>query len=210
MEKTDNGEARNEAVNPEQRIVDFLFEVGTMKKLPRMHRQTLLTDDTSDTIASHSYRTAMIAWHLAKMEGVDPYKTVMMCLIHDMPEARSGDHNWVHKKYVKIFEDEIIADQFGTLPFEDLFDISNEYNERQSRESIVAKDADLLDQIFLLREYEWQGNKEAIDWLAGKNGNKGNAQDSRLVTASAKKVAREALTRSPSAWWSDSWTSKNR
>ncbi len=66
------------------KIVNFLYEVGTMRKLMRMHRQVLLTDDMSDSIASHSYRVAIIGWFLAKEENVDPYKTVMMCLLHDM------------------------------------------------------------------------------------------------------------------------------
>ena len=36
-----------------------------------------------------------------------------------------------------------------------------EYDERESLEAHLAKDADLLDQILLLREYEWVGNNEA-------------------------------------------------
>jgi putative hydrolase of HD superfamily len=194
----------------EQRIVDFLFEIGTMRKLARMHRQTLLTDDFSDNIASHSYRTAIIGWHLAKMEAADPYKTVMMCLFHDVPEARSGDHNWVHKKYVKIFEEEIIKDQLGALPYSDLKEMVNEYHIRESKEAVIAKDADLLDQILLLREYEMQGNKEAINWLGGKDGKKINAQLANLHSESGRTLAAEALLRSPSAWWSDVWTPKNR
>ncbi|MDP4020918.1 MAG: HD domain-containing protein, partial [Candidatus Adlerbacteria bacterium] len=91
------------ATSAYRKIVNFFFEVGTMRRLPRIHRQTLLVDDVTDTIASHSYRVALIGWHLAKMEKVDPYKVVMMCLLHDVGEARTGDHNWVHKRYIKVF-----------------------------------------------------------------------------------------------------------
>ena len=38
-----------------ERIVDFLLELGTMRKLARSHRQVLLTDDISDNISSHSF-----------------------------------------------------------------------------------------------------------------------------------------------------------
>ncbi len=62
--------------------------MGTMRKVLRMHRQTLLTDDMSDNIATHFYRVALIGWVLAKMEGANPYKTLMMCLLHDMGEVR--------------------------------------------------------------------------------------------------------------------------
>lgn len=189
-----------------ERLANFFFEVGTMRKLPRMHRQTLLTDDVSDTIASHSYRTALIAWHLAKIEKADPYKTVMMALIHDMAEARTGDHNWVHKKYIKIFDDEIIDDQLGTLPFSDLEEIAEEYTERKSKESIIAKNADMLDQILLLREYEWQGNKEAALWLKGKSNNKIKA----LTLQSAKKLGSAMYKTDPSTWWEKLSTNVNR
>ncbi|MBI4128275.1 MAG: HD domain-containing protein [Parcubacteria group bacterium] len=194
----------------ERRIADFLFEVGTMRKLFRMHRQTLLTDDMSDNIATHSYRVAIIGWFLAKLEKTDPYKVVMMCLLHDLDEARSGDHNWVQKRYVKIFAEEITKEQLGTLPFLDLFDLTKEYMERTTKESIVAKDADLLDQILLLREYEWQGNREAKLWLHGKSGGKGNAQYQKLKLESTRRLARAIYTTDPSSWWDHLWTSKNR
>ncbi|MFA6355369.1 MAG: HD domain-containing protein, partial [Candidatus Paceibacterota bacterium] len=77
--------------NENKQIVNFLFEVGTMRKLPRIHQQVLLSQDLSDNIATHSYRVSLIAWFLAKMEKVDPYKTMMMAFLHDVKEVRSGD-----------------------------------------------------------------------------------------------------------------------
>lgn len=196
-----------EHANPEDknvRLADFFFEVGTMRRLQRMHRQTLLVEDSSDTIASHSYRVTLIGWHLAKLAGADPYKTVMMCLTHDLGEIRSNDHNWVHKRYTKIFDDEIAADQLGTLPFRELFDFAQEYEERTSLESLVAKDADIIDQILLLREYEWQGSREAKLWL----------DDARhinsLKTEAAKNLGATLMERSPSDWWKEFATNKNR
>lgn len=197
-------------MDKERRMANFLFEVGTMRKLMRMHRQALLTDDMSDSIAAHSYRVTFIGWYLAKAEGADLYKTVMMCLLHDMAEARSGDHNYIHKKYVKVFEEEIVKDQLGTLPYPDLADLTTEYNARESKEAILAKDADLLDQILLLREYEWQGNKEASIWLHGKSGQKENVQFSRLQSKTAKDLAKDILAEDPSGWWDSTWTSSNR
>src|SRR5690606_13800057 len=99
--------------------------------------------------------------------GADPYKVVMMCLFHDLGEARTGDHNWVHKRYVKVFEDEIRRDQLGTLPDQEPNLLMEEYEARETLEAQLAKDADTLDQILLLREYAWQGNQEAERWLSG-------------------------------------------
>jgi hypothetical protein len=55
-----------------------------------------------------------------------------------------------------------------------------------------------------------QGNKEATNWLEGKDGKKINAQLANLHSESGKTLAAEALQRNPSAWWSDVWTPKNR
>jgi len=196
--------------NEDLRLADFLFELGTMRKVLRMHRQTLLTDDMSDNIATHSFRVTMIGWMLAKKENADPYKVVMMCMLHDLGEIRSNDHNWINKKYTKIFDEEIIEEQIGSLPFPELKEIALEYEERKTKESIIAKDADLLDQVLLLKEYEWQGNKEAGVWLHGKGNDTGNAQLKKLKLDTSKELGNAIYERTPSDWWNNLWTSENR
>jgi len=209
-EEKHSGSARDRS------IVNFLFEMGTMRHLPRMHRQVLLNEDMTDTIASHSYRVAIIAWFLAKIEGADLYKTLAMGLFHDIAEARTGDHNWIHKKYIKVYEDEVLNDQLSNLPFPDLKELMDEYEKRESMESIVAKQADILDQILLLREYEWQGNKEAMIWLYGKASLSGEesskkfSQLNKLTLPSAIELAKMIYEVTPSEWWENIWTSKNR
>lgn len=188
-----------------QKLVSLFFEAGSLRRVLRSHQQTLLTTDPTDNISSHSYRVALIGWFLAKMEKADPSKVVMMCLFHDFAEIRSGDQNWVHKKYVKVFDDEIINDQFSDKPFgEEILSILGQYNERKLPEASVAKDADLLDQMLLLREYEMSGNKEAPVWLMSKEGIK------RLVTKSAKILAKEIYVQNPHSWWNKIWTSERR
>lgn len=188
-----------------RKIVAFLFEVGTLRKLVRAHRQTLLTDDLSDNISSHSFRVAMIGRILASLEKADKYKVIMMCLFHDLSESRTGDQNWVNKSYVKVFEEEVFNSQLSDLPeTEELSLLVKEYERRESLEAKVAKDADIIDQILLLREYSWQGNKEADDWL------KGREQMKLLYSRTAKKVAREIYKQKPHYWWNNLWTYKRR
>lgn len=185
-------------------IIKFLYEIGTLRKIARSHRQNLYTDDLSDNIASHSYRVTMIGYVLSILEKVDTNKVIKMCLLHDTDETRSNDQNWIHKKYVKVFENEIQLDQFKFAgKYKDFENIKNEYNKRESKESLVAKDADMLDQILLLREYAWSGNHEAERWLSGKS-------ESFLNTKSAKKLCKEIKRQKPSDWWSNNWTNKRR
>lgn len=82
--------------------------------------------------------------------------------------------------------------------------LSHEYQERKTTEARLAKDADLLDQILILKEYAWQGNKEAEDWLKGKE------QEKLMFSKTAKVLAREAYRQRPSEWWTNLWTSKRR
>lgn len=133
-----------------------------------------------------------------------------MGLLHDVGEIRSNDHNWIHKKYVKIFDNEISAEQLGTLPFPDLKQLIDEYEERETKEATLVKEADTLDQILLLREYEWAGNKEAEVWLRGKGGKKDATQLSKLKTDIGRKLGQAMYRVNPSDWWNNLWTSQNR
>lgn len=192
------------------KIVQFLYEVGTMRKIARMHRQALFTDDLSDNIATHSFRVAFIGFMLAKMEGVDWQKVVLMCLLHDTGESRTNDHNWIHKRYVTESEHQVLDEQLGSLPFTDLIELALEYQERKTKEAIVAKDADVLDQVLLLREYDWQGNKEAKIWLGGKSNQRPYAYLDHLKTETAKILGREIYNQDPSSWWANLYTSKRK
>ncbi len=193
-----------------KKAASFLYEIGTMRKIARAHRQSLLTDDLSDNIASHSFRVAWTGYLLAKMEQVDASKVMLMCMAHDTAEARSGDQNWVHKKYVKVFENEIIKDQIAQLPGEDdLKKVLNEYHQRESEEAKIAKDADLIDQILLLKEYVMTGNKEAVSWLKN-DGNKKNRHFELLYSKSAKVLAKEIMKQNPSDWWKGNETETRR
>lgn len=187
-----------------KRLIHFLFEIGSLRKIVRAHRQSFLTDDLSDNIGSHSHRVSVIGYFLAKTEGVDVEKVLTMCVFHDAGETRSGDQNWIHKRYVKVFEDEILRDQLkGIVEDDSLFKTMQEYDERESVEAKIAKDADNLDQLLLVKEYKMQGNQEAKQWIREEKGE-------LLYSKTAKKLFKELLNTDPSEWWKGLWTQKRR
>ncbi|MBI4101577.1 MAG: HD domain-containing protein [Candidatus Nealsonbacteria bacterium] len=195
--------------NEVKKLTAFFFEIGNLRKVIRAHQQTLLSFDLSDTIASHSYRVTLIGYFLAEALKADVDKVIKMCLLHDLEETRSSDHNWVHKRYVKVFGDEIRRDQLKDLPSsKKLMALAREYEERKTLEAKIAKDADLLDEIFLLKEYVWQGNKEAKNWLKGVHTI--GHHEKIMFTDLAKKVAKEAKRQPPSLWWGNLWTPNRR
>jgi len=194
--------------NKIKKLASFFYEIGTLRKIPRAHQQILLSQDLSDNVASHSFRVAFIGYFLAKELKADANKVIKMCLLHDIEESRAGDQNWVNKKYIKVFEEEIRKDQLkDLLGSEELTRLSKEYQERKTLEAKIVKDSDLLDQNLLLREYQRQGSKEAEDWLKIK---KMNEQEKLMLTDLAKEISEEIKKQNPSFWWKSLWTSKRR
>jgi len=78
-------------------LANFFFEVGMLKRTPRTGFQFL--GSGAQSVAEHSFRTAIIVYTLACLYGtVDTARVVQLCLFHDVPEARIGDLNYVAKK----------------------------------------------------------------------------------------------------------------
>lgn len=177
-----------------QKIVNYLFEVGTLKKIIRGHRQVFHTNDLSDNIASHSHRVAVIGYFLAKEESADLGRVLQMCIFHDTPETRSGDQTWIHKRYVSVEESRILDDQLGSIdPKGELLEVNEEYQARKTLEAKVAKDADNLDQYLLVKEYVLQGNKEAEAWLA-------EDVSGIFYTETARKLYSTLIQTDPTGW----------
>ena len=181
-----------------KRIVEFLFEIGMLKKSPRTGYQFLGTG--KESVADHSFRTAVIGYVLASMEpAADLNKVVLMCLFHDFPEARTGDHNYVNKKYVKADEEGALRDQVQDLSFGDeVISLAHEFNEDLTLEAQLARDADQIDLILELKEQLDFGNPNAKDWL--------DFAVERLLTEKAKNMAREILETESTNWWFDKKT----
>ena len=181
-----------------KRSAKFLFEVGMLKKTPRTGYQFL--GSGGESVADHSFRTAVIGYVLASQEpDADLNKVILMCLFHDLPEARTGDHNYVNKRYVKADEEKALRDQVRELPQGDeIITVIQEFNADGTLEARLARDADQLDLIFELKEQLDLGNPGAGDWLSFA------AQ--RLITDAAKGLAKEVLTTDRSEWWFDKQT----
>ncbi len=147
---------------------NLLFEISSLRKVARAHRAVLLSDDLSDNISSHSFLVTWISYILAKHENADITKVLLMALVHDVPEARTGDLAWINKRYVKAFEDEAIAGIFHEeLELNEFVELSHEYHERKTLEAQVVKDADRIAQIISLKEYVFAyNNQQAKEWVA--------------------------------------------
>ncbi len=174
-------------------IANFLFEVGMLAKTPRSGFHFLGTGEQS--VAEHVSRTAFIGYALAQMDGaVDTLKVLKMCLFHDISETRISDLNHIHQKYVERREHSPVKDISDSIPFgRDIFDTLDEYEQRQSKEAIIVKDADSLEWILALKEQVDTGNTRALAWVK-------TAIDI-LKTANAKILADAIMDTNSNDWW---------
>ena len=135
---------------PYKRILSFIAETGMLMQMPRSHKQHL--GNAFDTVASHSHHTSIISYCLARMEGLpheEGIHTMAMSILHDLPETRTGDLNYVEKHYATVDEKKAIDDQLHGLPFKnDLVNLFQEYNNRITLASKCAKDADIINQLY--------------------------------------------------------------
>lgn len=177
------------------RIADFLFEMGMLKRTPRTGWQFLGTGEES--VAEHSFRTAMIAYTLARLsEDVDPDRVVRMALFHDLPEARTGDLNYMNQKYVQADEVKAVEDLTRGLSFGgEIRDHLTEFRAQSTPEAILVRDADHLEMLTQLKEHLDLGNRNAEEWIPFSL--------RRLQTDVARDLAQRILEGNSSAWWFD-------
>jgi len=178
-----------------ENIAHFFFELGMLNRTPRTGFQFL--GSGAESVAEHSFRTALIGYALAQLAGdVDSGRVVQLCLFHDIPEARIGDLNYVNKKYVQADEGRAVEDLARTLPFgDDYRQTIAEFSAAESREAQLAHDADQLEMILALKEYKDLGNRYADEWYPYSL--------ARLRTDLAREVAASIWESDSSRWWFD-------
>lgn len=177
-------------------IVKYLYEMGYLKQVKRAG-WGMIGITQPESVAEHSFRTAILGYILASLAGADPQKTATMCLFHDTAEARTGDLHRLARRYNNgDGEERALADQVSRLPgaiAEGISSLVHEYEERTPLEGKLARDADLLECILQAREYQVQGYVDADDWIQGCYAS--------LKTEVAKSLADACLQTEPREWW---------
>jgi len=187
-------------------IADFLFEVGMLSKTPRSGYQFL--GSGKESVAEHILRTVFVGYALCKMNpALDEFRVLKMCALHDLPEARTGDMNYVNKKYVDVDEEKAVHELTEHLFFgDDIKSILDEFNEKKSQEAITVRDADQIALILQLKEYGDLGNKYSEEWICYAR--------QRLSTEAGKKLAEKIIQTDSANWWfkdkSDWWVNGSK
>jgi putative hydrolase of HD superfamily len=180
-------------------IANLLNEIGMLSFIQRSGFAFLGSGEQS--VAEHSFRVALVAFVLARLtpQPLDVHKLVMMSLLHDLPEARIGDLNYVQKKYVVPQLDKALNDiASGSFLGSEIVSWIEEYEKGDSLEAQLARDADQLELLLVLKREEELGNTRAKEWMINLL--------KRLKTEIGKQVANVICQTPSDAWW---WEDKS-
>ncbi|MEV0145845.1 MULTISPECIES: HD domain-containing protein [unclassified Nonomuraea] len=176
-------------------LTGLLYEMGLLKRYKRTGWLVAGVRDP-ESIADHSFRTAVIAGVVAVLEGGDPQRASFMSLFHDSQETRITDIPYVAKRYLKApANEDVTADQTSDVPeavASMLRGAIAEYEEKVSLEAVCARDADKLECLLQAVEYREQGHQNVQPWI--------DSSLAALKTATAKRLADEALRTGTLDW----------
>jgi len=178
-------------------ISNLLFKANILKKIPRSGYHFL--GSGKESVAEHSFSVSFIAFVMSQMEpDIDALKLIAMCLVHDLPEAKTGDLNYVQKKYVTANENKAVEHITKSLPFgTTLAELISEFNERRSMESKLAHDADQLALILDLKTLSDIGYAPPKKWLPFAL--------KRLETKTGQAIAQNIMETEWDAWWLENY-----
>ena len=174
-------------------IAHLLFEAKILKEIPRSGYQYLGVG--KESVAEHSFCTTFIGYVMSQLEAeIDALKLISMCLIHDLPEARVGDLNTVHKQYVTADETQALEDATRGIAFgQNLKGLMREYNEGLTKEARLAHDADQLALILELKDLMDIGYKPPNSWIENVI--------KRVKTKTGQKIAQTVMNTKRDDWW---------
>lgn len=177
--------------------LNFFAEAGLLKKIKRSGWWVAGIKDP-ESVAEHCFRCAIIGYYIAHLEDVDPYKVITMTLFNDIHEARINDLHKMGHYYIdfKDAEKKVFKDQLKNIDSsirEELETFRADYDQQGSPESVVARDADILECLIQAKEYTDHGHVGAKKFFK-------TAPD-HLKTKTAQRLWKEALEWDSTEWW---------
>jgi len=184
-------------------IINYIFEVGVLKR-EKHNGFKLIGVDNLGSVAEHALRASQIGYILTVLENekngsnLNPEKVVSILIFHDNGEARIGDLHKVASRYIdsKEAEQKAFTEQAERLPEkmkDSLLRYYDEFENRNTKEGIIAKDADWLESAFSAKEYYDLGNTLAMEWILNV--------EKALETDSAKEIMKEMKEIRFTDWW---------
>ncbi len=146
---------REESPNGNLALVDA---AGRLKRVPRKGWIRKLGIERPESVADHSYRTALMAMLYSDQRGLDTARVLKMALLHDLPEAIVGDSIPGERTRSQKLRLESVAMKriLATLPQEQRREyqrIWSEFNRGLTGEARLVRQVDKLEMAIQAHEY---------------------------------------------------------
>ncbi len=142
-------------------LVALLGEIGRLKSIKRAGWVLKGVPDV-ESVADHSFRTAMMALLLARKNGLDENKCVKMALIHDVAESIVGDvtpHDIMTPEEKHVLERQAFNRLFDGTVHGDIISLWDEYEARETPEAKFVYELDKMEMLVQAYEYEMRHGK---------------------------------------------------
>jgi putative hydrolases of HD superfamily len=143
-------------------LFDFFYLVSELKKIPRIGWKSKVGIDHPESVADHSYGTAVMAMVLSDSNKLDTEKIIKMALLHDLAESITGDFmpEEISKENKKIAEHDAMKEILSKLPINlaaGYNRVWQEYIQAETKESILLHEIDKLEMAIQAAKYSSEG-----------------------------------------------------
>jgi len=149
------------------KLVEFFKRSGQLKKVSRSG-WVRVGIKSPESVADHTFRTALLCMIFSSLEGLDELKMLQMALIHDLPEVIIGDLTPSEKvRADKNSEEDAMRNLLAFLPKEvrgKYIEVWHEYASNETAEAKAVRQLEKLEMGLQAREYEEAGvAKESLE-----------------------------------------------
>jgi putative hydrolase of HD superfamily len=183
-----------------KRDLELMYELGSLRLIDRTWRQLHVPAAANTT--EHCFRVIWLALMLAKQvdETVNEELLLKMALVHDVTETRTGDVNWVSRQYNDRKEEQAIHDTLAGTSLTEYEELRASYEQRDTIEAKLVKDADTLD-------FDLEIMEQAAQVRDSLEGNRRSNVRSHMYTEAAQKFQDAIYGSNPHDWYTQSQVS---
>ncbi len=143
-------------------LFDFFYLVSELKKVPRKGWKSKVGIEHPESVADHSYGTAIMAMVFSDTYNLDTGKILKMALLHDLAESITGDFmpDEISKENKRSAENEAMKEILAKLPeniaskYQNIWD---EYIQADTKESVLLHEVDKLEMAIQAVKYSSEG-----------------------------------------------------
>lgn len=147
-------------------IIDLAYRLKSITRKGWIKKVSIDVLD-AESVADHSYLTALITMLLSDLEGLDTYKAIKIALLHDLAESIIGDYTpeEIDEDVKHKIEDKAMKVILDSLP-DDLrisyTTLWREYLNNNSKEAVLVHEVDKLEMSIQAYKYEKMGYNKVL------------------------------------------------